>query len=509
MRTKLSAKFIFFLFLSGIVFAGCSGKEEPAQSPSPAVQDSMMAATREAEKRSAPTGYIAYQTQSGDTLTVVAAHFGVEISQIKYDTVLDREALLPPGVQLYVRDLLEETSRPEVLFFDSDIVFSPSAIGFDAMAFADEHGGYLAGYGEQLKRGTTPGAQILYELALEHSINPRILLSLMEYESGWVSREPQDELERFYPFGWEKKERGGIYFQTGWAINQLSRGYYGWRDGSLSELTFTDGSTLRLSPYLNAGTVAVMYLLAQIHDRAEWEEALYGSGSIQGIYSAFFGDAEERAAGVEPLFPAGLTQPELNLPFPINEKWNLTSGPHSAWGKYGPRAALDFAPPLDRPGCGNSNHWTTAAAAGRVVRAGNGVVVIDLDMDGYEQTGWVLVYMHVANSHRAQVGDILEQDDRVGHPSCEGGSSSGIHVHIARKYNGEWVLADGGIPFVLSGYRARNGGETCDYAYWGWCRGTLENGEYTVTANPYGNYWTRIIRPESEARFFYTPTPKK
>jgi hypothetical protein len=40
----------------------------------------------------------------------------------------------------------------------------------------------------------------------------------------------------------------------------------------------------------------------------------------------------------------------------------------------------------------------------------------------------------------------LAQDDRVGHPSCEGGSSSGIHIHIARKFNGEWVLADGGLP---------------------------------------------------------------
>jgi hypothetical protein len=27
-------------------------------------------------------------------------------------------------------------------------------------------------------------------------------------------------------------------------------------------------------------------------------------------------------------------------------------------------------------------------------------------------------------------------------------------VHIARKYNGEWIAADGPIPFVLSGWRA-------------------------------------------------------
>jgi len=110
------------------------------------------------------------------------------------------------------------------------------------------------------------------------------------------------------------------------------------------------------------------------------------------------------------------------------------------------------------------------------------------------------VYMHIANTERAQSGDWLEVDECVGHPSCVGGSSSGIHVHIARKYNGEWVLAEGGLPFVLSGYRAYNGEKKYE--------GTLSNGETTVVANIAGNYWTRIIRPDSEPKYLYTPTPR-
>ncbi|MBM3137447.1 MAG: hypothetical protein FJZ98_04585, partial [Chloroflexi bacterium] len=403
----------------------------------------------------------------------------------------------------------EDSSRPDILFLDSDVVFSPSAVGFDVQEFADGQDGFLAQHTYLMTRGSTPAADIISELARDFSINPRILLSLLEFESGWVTRKPADDFELAYPFGWEKRDRTDIYFQTGWAIGQLSIGYYGWRDGSLTEITFTDGTTLRLSPFLNAGTVAVMYTLAQTHDRTEWDNALYGEGNLPDVHLAFFGDPQARAIGVEPLFPAGTEQPQLNLPLPINQKWNLTSGPHSAWGRSGPRAALDFAPPIDGPGCSNSRYWTTAAAAGRVVRAGGGAVVLDLNMDGYEQTGWVLVYMHVANSNRVQVGDVLEQDDNIGHPSCEGGSSSGIHVHIARKFNGEWVLADGGLPFVLSGYRAKNGEEYCDYAWWRWCRGSLSNGEFTAVADPYGNFWTRIIRPESRPELFYTPTPKK
>ena len=454
-----------------------------------------------------PDGIVEYFTQSGDTLDAVVAHFGVEVAEIESEGILDPALLIDAGTRLLVPDILGETTPPDILIPDAEVVFSPSAVGFDIGAFADDQDGLLSTYTELMTRGTTPASEILAQLALEHSINPRILLALMEVESGWVSGKPVDRDKMSYSFGYIRGNWGGIYRQTGWAIRQLSEGYYGWRAGSLVELTFIDGSTLRMAPSLNAGTAAVLNFFAQMHTREEWEALVYGEDGIVNTYEALFGDVWEQTAGSEHLYPVGITQPELNLIFPPNEKWNLTGGPHSAWGKYGPRAALDFAPPVGNPGCGNSSHWATAAAAGRVVRVGNGVVVLDLDKDGYEQTGWVLVYMHIANTDRVGLNAYLETDDNIGHPSCEGGNSSGIHVHIARKYNGEWVLADGGLSFVMSGYQAGNGDEPCDYAYWGFCSGTLESEENTVTANPYGHL-TAIYRPDSRPEIFYTPTPK-
>jgi murein DD-endopeptidase MepM/ murein hydrolase activator NlpD len=450
---------------------------------------------------------VEYFTQSGDTLDAIAAHFGVKVDDIESEGILDPVLLIDAGTRLLVRDALEGTTPSEILFPDPAVVFSPAAVGFDLGAFADAQVGFLSTYTEMMTRGTTPASEIIAQLALEHSINPRILLALMEVESGWVSGKPVDKDKMSYSFGYIRGNWGGIYRQTGWAIRQLSEGYYGWRAGSLVELTFIDGSTLRMAPSLNAGTAAILNFFAQMHTREEWEALVYGEEGIVITYEALFGDLGEQAAGSEQLYPAGITQPELNLPFPPNEKWNLTGGPHSAWGKFGPRAALDLAPPVGSPGCGNSSHWATAAAAGRVVRVGNGVVVLDLDKDGYEQTGWVLVYMHIANTDHVDLNAYLETDDNIGHPSCEGGNSSGIHVHIARKYNGEWVLADGGLPFVMSGYQAGNGDEPCDYAYWGFCSGTLANDENTVTANPYGHL-TAIYRPDSRPEIFYTPTPK-
>jgi hypothetical protein len=39
----------------------------------------------------------------------------------------------------------------------------------------------------------------------------------------------------------------------------------------------------------------------------------------------------------------------------------------------------------------------------------------------------------------------------IGHPSCEGGCFHRTHVHLTRKYNGEWIAAGNALPYVLSG----------------------------------------------------------
>jgi murein DD-endopeptidase MepM/ murein hydrolase activator NlpD len=99
---------------------------------------------------------------------------------------------------------------------------------------------------------------------------------------------------------------------------------------------------------------------------------------------------------------------------------------------------------------------------GVIVRTGNGQVIQDIDGDGYEQTGWVILYMHVESRDRVEPGTRVEGGDRIGHPSCEGGASNATHLHIARKYNGEWVIADGSIPFVMDGWTPVSAGTEYD-----------------------------------------------
>jgi murein DD-endopeptidase MepM/ murein hydrolase activator NlpD len=134
--------------------------------------------------------------------------------------------------------------------------------------------------------------------------------------------------------------------------------------------------------------------------------------------------------------------------------------------------------------------WIVATAPGLVVRSGKGVVVIDMDGDGHEQTGWNILYLHVATKDRVPVGQWVEQNDRIGHASCEGGISTGTHVHFARKYNGEWVTADGPIPWVLSGWTVIAG----DAPY----LGKLVQGNLVVTADVYGQSKSLIVREDDD-----------
>jgi murein DD-endopeptidase MepM/ murein hydrolase activator NlpD len=213
------------------------------------------------------------------------------------------------------------------------------------------------------------------------------------------------------------------------------------------------------------------------------------------MYAELFGDPWALADEINPIFPPALNQPTLVLPFEPNAKWSFTGGPHNGWGQLNPKiygqahsvfSAIDFAPAAARTGCVPTSTWVVASAPGLVVRSENGAVMVDLDGDGYEQTGWNLLYMHISDKDRVAEGTWLEVNDRIGHASCEGGVSTGTHLHFARKYNGEWVTADGPIPFILSGWRVVAG----DKAY----EGKLIRGDEVIIADINSESKSNIVR---------------
>ena len=450
----------------------------PAAAATPALQD----------------GGQTYVTQAGDTLAVLAVRFGVPAEAIRRldGRDLPERGFLPPGLELWIPPGAVQGQTPaQRLLPDSEVVYSPSTVDFATEDFVQQAGGALATYEEYLPTpGTLDGGQLVAYIARNYSLNPRLLLALLEYRSGWVFGQPT-AAARDNPFlRPQSKAHGRLSRALTWAANQLAVGYYGWREGWLTEITFADGTRLRLDPTLNAGTVALMVFFAQLLPPDQWAATLdptHAQG-FPAFYTATFGDPWERARWAEPLYPPDLRQPAFILPFARGQWWSLTSGPHGAYGPVGSLAALDLAPAREGgPQCRVSRYWVLAVADGVVVRSEPGIVVLDLDGDGREQTGWNVLYLHIASEgRRVQVGYRVQQGDPLGHPSCEGGISTGTHIHLARKYNGEWMAADGPVPFNLGGWVAQAGARPY--------QGRLVRGDEVVEASPLGRPSSLITR---------------
>jgi hypothetical protein len=384
-----------------------------------------------------------------------------------------------PNVQLQP-PLGTALAQEKPRFPDSEIVYSPAALGFDVAAFIDSAGGFLRGYSETVDKEALSGAQIVQRVAEETSTNPRLLLGLLEYTSGWVYGQPAPGSDPAYPLGFENPAYRGLDRELRLAVRYLSQGYYAARAGQLGQIVFPDGVMVELPADANPGMAALYSLFARLLPFIDWQNAILGPEGFIDFYAARFGDPWSRAA--EPLLPAGLTQPALDLPIPPGQTWAFTGGPHIAWGVGSPAGAIDLAP-IAGTGCKPAPQQAVAAAPGVVVRSTRGALALDLDGDGNEQTGWVLVYMHLAN--RAAVGSRVEAGEPLGNPSCEGGAATGVHVHLARKYNGEWLGLEL-IPYVLSGWQVEAG----DKPY----KGRLVRGNQVVTASSSGMSGSSVSR---------------
>jgi LasA protease len=398
-----------------------------------------------------------YIVQSGDMLSAIAERYNVSLEAIVRANNIPNPDALEVGQRLTIPMGTAQPPGPAFKIApDSELVYGPMSITLDLESFIKNKGGVLASYHQDVNGSTLDAAQVVERIAQDYSINPRILLALLEYRSGWVSSlDPAPSLGET-PFGFIDNWYVGLYRQLAWTAIQLNSGFYRWSDATVTDWVLDDGSVVPIDPTINAGTAGVQNFFAQWDDYPTWLRDVSPGGFFDTYYLLF---GNPFSASIEPLVPNRLTQPRLQLPFGPGEIWSFTGGPHLAWDEGTPYGALDFAPPGEALGCVESNNWVTAVADGLVTRTGEGQVIQDLDGDGNEGSGWVMLYMHIESRERVQPGTFLKVGEPVGHPSCEGGVYTGTHVHLARKFNGVWVSATGPVPFNLSGWVASGTGE--------------------------------------------------
>jgi LasA protease len=391
-----------------------------------------------------------YTVIFGDTLGKLSNRFSISQEQlIQANDLKDPNSLYVGQILEIPIPLITDSGVDFKIIPDSELVFGPMSLTLNLNDLIRNQGGYLSYYVQEIDGKILDGAQIITLASQNYSVNPRLLLAILEFRSGWLSN-PQPGVDTLdHPLGIIDDFHTGLYKQLTWAADTLNRGYYLWKVNAINSIILSDGTLVGLSPTINPGTAAVQYLFANLDTYSEWREDVSSNGFFK-LYQSLFGYPFDLA--IEPLVPEILVQPEMILPFEENQVWSFTGGPHGGWDTGSGWAALDFAPPGEAQGCVLSNSWITTTASGLIVRAENGVVIQDLDGDGYEQTGWVILYLHVDSFERVTAGTNMNSGDRIGHPSCEGGVSNGTHLHIARRFNGEWIPADGPVPFVLDGW---------------------------------------------------------
>jgi LysM repeat protein len=454
---------LIIIVLASLLLAACRPVQAPSSNTpaipvSPLPPASISSTPYPTRPLYAPGELVDYTAQTGDSLPTLAIHFNTTVNEIlSANSFIPANATtLPPGMPMKIPIYyLPFWGTQYQILPDSLYVNGPGQVGFDTASFVAAAFGWLNGYHEYASDANRSGAQIVDLVATNFSVSPRLLLALLEYQTGALSQTILDNAE--YPLGYEDYAHKGLYLQLVWAANSLNNGYYGWRTGRLTAFELQDGRLERPDPWQNAASVALQYYYSLLFSPYDYTNTISSQGIAQ-TYRNLFGDPWQ---DVQPHIPGSLTQPDFNLPFTGKHPWTLTGGPHTAWGNGDPLAAIDLAPPGVKE-CGISTEMSTAVAYGLVVRSEPAIVVIDIDSpdaaaDGEERTGWVVFYLHMRTDGRAAAGTRLKIGDPVGYPSCEGGEATGTHIHIARKYNGEWMPADSAVPFNLDGWIAHNG----------------------------------------------------
>lgn len=280
--------------------------------------------------------------------------------------------------------------------------YAPDFYPPQIQAFLDGHPGPLKGYRAMVGSREHSFAEILVSQTSLYSLNPQVVLALIEQQSGLITS-PDESPERL---DWALNYRGedehwiGFLPQLRWAIRELHRAQ---RDyPAQPQLTYADASHSPMPAGLNVGGYAVARVLAATTTPEGLQAKLSGPpDSFVATFTRLFGDPRQpTTAQVAPAAPF-LSLP-LDRPYPITsffdhdtpflaESGSIVTyrGDESPTLSYDGHDGWDYAamPPVP----------VLAAADGTVVFAGHSddgcgvaiVVIIDHG-NGYRTLYWHL-----------------------------------------------------------------------------------------------------------------------
>ncbi|AVK04040.1 MULTISPECIES: M23 family metallopeptidase [Pseudomonas aeruginosa group] len=332
----------------------------------------------------------------------------------------------------YTAELLERLQLPSVALPLNDDLF---LYGRDAEAFDLQ--AYLALNAPALR----DRSEYLEHWSGYYSINPKVLLTLMVMQSGPLGAPDPQALAA--PLG-RLSAKQGFEAQVRDVLQQLSRRYYGFEEYRLRQAAAA-GTVAENG--LNPASAALLGLLLQdtakadangghpLGAYAETFQRLFGTPS-QALLQPRNRAARQLQAKAALVPPANLMQ----LPWRQGYSWQ-PNGAHSNSGSGYPLSSIDAS--YDWPRWGSPTYSVVAAHAGTVR------VLSRCQVRVTHPSGWATNYYHM---DRIQVsnGQQVSADTKLGIYAsdintalCEGGSSTGPHLHFSLLYNGAFVSLQG------------------------------------------------------------------
>ncbi|WP_271007821.1 M23 family metallopeptidase [Paucibacter sp. B51] len=327
-----------------------------------------------------------------------------------------------------------------------------------------------------------PYAEAISHWAGYSSISPRVLLALIEQQTGLLSRPQQSRAALVRPMG-ELSSALGFSEQVRDVADQLARALYP-ASSEAGSREFKGGDLAPVSALagLLARSSSAMQARAQERtDTVEQDFALV----YQGLFGHRF-DVDAARMPLSALQPAGTLRRTmgvqslgaassyLQFPFPVGQSWYV-GGAHTNTGSgtY-PMSSLDMYK-SGGWGSNQSANWVVASAGGTFKKHSSCFAeVVHTD-------GWSTTYYHLQNL-RYNTGAYVAKNVGIGNPAsnqaqalCNGGQSTGPHLHFSLKYNGgwmhlagyalsSWVITANGVNYdtnCSTFYMTRNGVKRC------------------------------------------------
>ncbi|KPK90310.1 MAG: hypothetical protein AMJ88_16245, partial [Anaerolineae bacterium SM23_ 63] len=225
-----------------------------------------------------------YRAQSGDTLPALAAHFNTSVNEIlsANPDLPSTVTTIPSGYPLQIPAYyVPLTGSPFHILPDSEIIFGPSSVDFDIFEEIESNPGFLKELSDFAYKRQRQAWQVVEVIARNYSLNPRVLLALLEYQTQALSEPLPEANQADYPMGVEQERYKGLFWQLIWVAERLNDGYYGWRMGTLEEIELVDGLLVRPDPWQNAGTLAIHVVFAGIYGKQGFDHAVSPDGFYQ------------------------------------------------------------------------------------------------------------------------------------------------------------------------------------------------------------------------------------